>query len=113
MAKVESVLSGPGSQFGSQVELAHFQVAALQQDRLVLITPNASWATRLRMHAPSMLHFLQGSGYAQLAHIDIRVAPLSRQIDQPKIPREISPAAKNALNLMAGLFKKINNDRTK
>ena len=111
LARLESLLSGPGSQFGSQNELANFQVAALHQDRLVLITPTAALATRLRMQTQAMLHFLRASGYAQLAHIDVRVAPLAREIAKPKTPKKPSPAAKLALNLMSDMSKKIDKDR--
>jgi hypothetical protein len=111
LARLESLLSGPDSQFGSQDEPANFQVAALHQDRLVLITPTAAWATRLRMQTQAMLHFLRASGYAQLAHIDVRVAPLAREVAKPKTPKKPSPAAKLALNLMSGMSRKIDKDR--
>jgi len=111
LAKVESLLSGPDSPFGGQHEPANFQVAALHQDRLVLITPTAAWATRLRMQTQAMLHFLRDSGYAQLAHVDVRVAPLTREVVKPKTPKKPSPAAKLALNLMSGMSRKIDKDR--
>lgn len=111
LARLESLLSGPGSQFICQNEPANFQVAALHQDRLVLITPTAAWATRLRMQTQAMLHFLRASGYAQLAHIDVRVAPLAREVVKPKTPKKPSPAAKLALNLMSGMSRKIDKDR--
>jgi hypothetical protein len=109
LAEVESVLAG----FGSQGELGNFQVAAMQHDRLVLITPTASWATRLRMQAQAMLRFLRASGYPQLGHIEVLVAPIARQVATPKTPKKTSPAAKTALNLMSSLSQKIDSNRPK
>jgi len=109
LAEVESLLSD----FMSQGELGNFQVAALQQDRLVLITPTAAWATRLRMQSQPMLRFLRTSGYAQLVHIEVLVAPLARQVATPKIPKKASPAAKFALNLMSSMSQKIDTNRSK
>ncbi len=111
LVRLESLLSGPDSQFGRQDEPANFQVAALHQDRLVLITPTAAWATRLRMQTQAMLHFLRASGYSQLAHIDIHVAPLTREVAKPKTPKKPSQAAKLALNLMSDMSRKIDKDR--
>jgi hypothetical protein len=108
LARVESLLAG----CSSHTSVANFQVAAVQQDRLVLITPNAAWATRLRMQTQPMLHFLQASGYAQLGHIDIRVAPLTGEPATQKTQRKPSAAAKLALNLMSSMSKKIDSDRT-
>jgi hypothetical protein len=80
---------------------AQFQVAVMREDRLVLVTPTAAWATRLRMQAEQMLHSLQASGYEQLRHIDIRVAPLHHEPLAKKIRRQLSPAAELALKLMS------------
>ena len=55
---------------------AQFQVAAARKNRLILISPSASWATRLRMQAPRLISSLQAAGARQIEHIDIRVAPL-------------------------------------
>lgn len=102
LARVESVLGGHTSP-----ELAgQFQVAAMRQDRLVLLTPTASWATRLRMQAGEMLNFLQSSGYEYLRHIDIRVAPLSRKPVEIPVRKPLSPAAEFALGLMTQLSGK-------
>ena len=77
-----------------------FQVANIRQDRLVLVTPTASWATRLRMQAPQYLSVLQTHGYGQIRHIDIRVAPLHREADVERSRRSLSPAASYALEQM-------------
>ena len=55
---------------------AQFQVAAARKNRLILISPSASWATRLRMQAPRLISSLHAAGVRQIEHIDIRVAPL-------------------------------------
>lgn len=78
----------------------------MRQDRLVLLTPTASWATRLRMQAGEMLNFLQSSGYEYLRHIDIRVAPLSRKPVEIPVRKPLSPAAEFALGLMTQLSGK-------
>jgi hypothetical protein len=80
-----------------------FQVAAIRQDRLILVTPSASWATRLRMHTHSMLQTLQQSGYEQLRFIDMRVAPLSLEPEKPRVQKQVSPAAKLAFKHMSQL----------
>ncbi len=80
-----------------------FQAAAIRQDRLILVTPSASWAMRLRMHTNLMLRALQQSDHEHLRFIDIRVAPLSHETDKPRVHREVSPAAKLAFELMGQL----------
>ena len=100
LARMESLLADySGPQMAAQ-----FQVAAMHADRLVLLTPTASWATRLRMQAEQMLHFLQASGYKQLRYIDIRVAPLHHEPVEKKVRRRLSPAAELALKLMSRFF---------
>lgn len=97
LAGLESLLADyTGPQLAAQ-----FQVAALRKDRLVLLTPTAIWATRLRMQAVPMLHFLQASGFEQVRHIDIRVAPLHREPVAEKTQRKLSPAAELAFKLMS------------
>ena len=41
---------------------AEFQVAAARKNRLILISPSASWATRLRMEAPHLIKSLHAAG---------------------------------------------------
>lgn len=81
----------------------HFQVGAIRQNRLILISPSASWATKLRMEAPGILRSLHSSGYTQIEHVDIRVAPLVEQRETPRKRRTLSPAAQQALEQMARL----------
>lgn len=86
---------------------ARFQVANIRQSRLVLLAPSAAWATRLRMQAPQLLEALHGAGFPQVDRVDVRVdvraAPL---VEQPtdRIPKELSPAARQALDRMARLW---------
>ena len=81
----------------------HFQVAAVRKNRLILVTPTAALATRLRMQAPQLIRSLQKSNLAFIEHIDIRVAPLVEQKEQPRKKRPLSPAARQALDYMAEL----------
>ena len=82
---------------------SQFQVAAVRKNRLILITPTASWATRLRMQAPQIIGSLHQAGVSSVEHIDIRVAPLVEQKREQRKPRALSAAAKQALQYMAQL----------
>lgn len=79
---------------------AHFQVATVKNQRLVVITPSATWATLLRMQVRSMLDTLHQAGYPEIKSIDIRVAPLVEPREEPRKRRPLSPAAKQALEAM-------------
>ena len=80
-----------------------FQVAAARKNRLILISPTASWATRLRMQAPQIISSLHAAGVTKIEHIDIRVAPLVKQSTETRSGRPLSDAAKTALENMAEL----------
>jgi hypothetical protein len=80
-----------------------FQVAAARKNRLILISPTAVWATRIRMHAPQLINSLHAAGITSIEHIDIRVAPLVRQERQSRSRRPLSAAAKQAFDHMACL----------
>jgi len=80
-----------------------FQVAAMRQDRLILVTSSATWATRLRMQSGQMLSILHQSGYKHIRHIDLRVAPIHQDPQETRTRRQKSPAAKIALDLMSQL----------
>ena len=82
---------------------AQFQVAAARKNRLILISPNASWATRLRMQAPRLISSLHAAGVRQIEYIDIRVAPLANLPAEKRSKRPLSAAAKQALGHMAHL----------
>jgi len=80
---------------------AHFQVGTIRENRLILISPSASWATMLRMQAPQLIKSLQKAGYTHLEHIDIRVAPLVEPRASLRKRRALTPAAQQALDQMA------------
>ena len=82
---------------------AHFQVGTIRENRLILISPSASWATTLKMQAPQLIKSLHRAGYTEIEHIDIRVAPLVEQRESPRKRRALSPAAQQALDLMSQL----------
>jgi hypothetical protein len=82
---------------------AHFQVANLRQNRLVLQASSPAWATRLRMQAADVLAILQRSGYPELDEVEVRVAPLTAPPAPQPGKKPLSPAAEQALALMARL----------
>jgi hypothetical protein len=85
-------------------ELAdHFQLAAIRNGRMLLITPAAAWATRLRMQAPELLGALHRAGYPDIERIDVRVAPLVEQSTEKRKKKELSQAARQALGAMSRL----------
>ncbi|MBT8048819.1 MAG: DUF721 domain-containing protein [Xanthomonadales bacterium] len=97
LMQVERLLAG-----ALEADLAsHFQVAAIRENRLILISPSASWATRLKMQAPQMIGTLHRAGHSEIEHIDIRVAPLTEQRPAARKKRELSPAARQALDIIA------------
>jgi hypothetical protein len=122
--RVGEVLSNPGSRLGGLLQRAaymmqleslisglldpdlavQFQVAAARKNRLILISPTAAWATRLRMQAPQLINSLQAAGITEIEHIDIRVAPLIRHAAESRSRRPLSSAAQQALDRMV-LFK--------
>jgi len=99
LMQIEHLLSG----FLDARLAAHFQVAAIRENRLILIAPTASWATMLRMQAPQLIESLHRAGHGEIEHIDIRVAPLAEQRVTSRKRRTLSPAAQQALDLMAQL----------
>ena len=98
LCHAESILFGHAGP-----ETPHFRVAAIHPNRIVLLTPTAAWATRLRMQSEQMLRILQSSGYERIRHIDIRVAPVARETPDRKTAKQKSPAAERAFRLMADL----------
>ena len=85
---------------------AHFQVANLRQNRLVLLASSPAWATRLRMQAADLLAFLRRSGHPELIEVEVRVAPLTAPPPPKPGRKALSPAAEQALALMARLRAK-------
>ena len=99
LIRIEHLLAG----FLEPGLAAHFQVGTIRENRLILISPSASWATTLRMQAAQLIKSLHRAGYTEIEHIDIRVAPLVEQRESPRKRRALSPAAQQALDLMAQL----------
>ena len=89
---------------------AQFQVAAQRQDRLVLLAPSATWATRLRMQSGQMLEFLHSAGFANIKYIDIRIAPLGRSAPETPGRKHTSAAAELALDQMRSLVGRQGDD---
>lgn len=82
---------------------SQFQVANIRQNRLILLAPSASWATRLRMATAELLEALHQAGFTELREIDIRVAPLIESEAAPPAEKPLSAAARQALALMSRL----------
>jgi hypothetical protein len=85
---------------------SHFQVANIRQNRLILLAPSASWATRLRMSTAELLETLHQAGFTELRKIDIRVAPLIKSEAALPAEKPLSAAARQALALMSRLGAK-------
>ena len=81
----------------------HFKVANVRDQKLVLLTPGAAWATRLRMQAPQILELLRVAGVSDVQDIEIRVAPLPTEPVDQRRSRPLTPAASQALGSMARL----------
>ncbi len=99
LLRIEQLLSG----FLDPEIATQFQVAALRENRLILISSSASWATQLRLHAPQLIKRLNQAGFPEIEHIDIRVAPLTSRRQDPRKKRTLSPAARQALDVMSHL----------
>ena len=80
-----------------------FRVAAIHGKRLLVITPSATWASRLKMQAPELLETLHQAGFTNIRFIEVRVAPLTVPRDEQRVRKRLSPAARQALDLMEHL----------
>lgn len=87
-----------------------FQVATVRRNRLILISPSASSATRLKMMADRMLEILDDNGFDGIDHVDLRVAPLSGRETDEKRSKTLSPAARKALDSMSEMLEKRSKD---
>ncbi len=101
LARLDSLLSG----FFDPELATRFQVANLRQGLLILITPSASLATRLKLQAPEMLEFLHAAGIHRVHDVEIRVAPLQKPEPEARHRREASPAAAEAAKFIEQLTK--------
>jgi hypothetical protein len=57
---------------------ANVQAAAVHDNCLILVTPSAALATRLRMDSDVLLQSLEAAGVKGISQLKIRTAPLSR-----------------------------------
>ena len=83
---------------------AHMQVATLRDGALTLVTPAATWATRLRMQVPRIIGALNEAGYPEIERINVRVAPLFERPAPFRRKKPLSPAAKQALEQMSRIL---------
>jgi hypothetical protein len=81
------------------------QVANLRQEQLILLTPSASVATRLKVQAAELLDFLHISGHGQIRRLEVRVAPLQQPERVAKVPRATNSAAREAADLINKLTR--------
>ena len=77
------------------------QVAALRDSCLVIITPSAALATRLRMDSESLVRALQNKGVKDVSHIRVRTAPLSRTPELHRRKRQLPEIARQSLERFA------------
>ena len=77
------------------------QVAALHDGCLVIITPSAALATRLRMDSESLLRAIQNTGVKDVNQIRIRTAPLSRAPEIRRRKRKLPEIARQSLERFA------------
>ena len=123
-SRVSEVLTDPHSSLGGMLRRAgllmqfehllssdldpelsgQFQVAAIHGNRVVLVSPGAAWATRLKMQSAQMIGSLRRAGYTDIDKIEIRVAPLVRPRPKPRRKKPLSPAALQALDAMSRLL---------
>lgn len=73
------------------------QVAAVHEHCMVLITPSAALATRLRMDSNSLLGSLQRSGVHGISELKIRTAPLSKPKTITRTRRQLPEIARQSL----------------
>ena len=77
------------------------QVAALHDRCLVLITPSAALATRLRQDSQSLLKALLASGASGIDNIQVRTAPVSRAHKEYRQRRPLPEIARQSLQRFA------------
>jgi hypothetical protein len=78
----------------------HVRVANLRDGLLILVTPVAPIATRLRMEAPQIIERLAERGISRIDEMKVRVEPFPVDPQRPRRKRELSAAAKQALAAM-------------
>jgi hypothetical protein len=77
------------------------QVAELRDGCLTLITPGATWATRLRMQATDIARKLSQANSIDIHHVVVRIAPVRRQNLDKRRKKGLPPVALQALQRFA------------
>lgn len=77
------------------------RAAALRDGALLLITPSATLATRLRLDAAHLVRALQAAGERAVTALEVRVAPLPQGHAETRQPRALSPAAREVFERFA------------
>ena len=77
------------------------RAAALRDGELLLITPSATLATRLRLDAEHLVRALQAAGETSVTRLAVRVAPLPVAQEESRRPRPLSPAAQEVFERFA------------
>jgi len=80
---------------------AQVRVAALREDRLVLLTPSAALATRLRQDSDHLLRSLLAGGIGGITQIQVRVAPLPQPVNEKRKKRQLPEAGRQSLERFA------------
>ena len=80
---------------------AQVQVAAMHDECLVLLTPSAALATRLKMDSDSLLNSLKASGVKGLSQIKVRTAPITRTKKETRHKRQLPECARLSLERFA------------
>jgi len=79
----------------------HVRVAALRDGCLVLITPSAAVATRLKMDGESLLTALRNTGTRGIDRLKIRTAPLPGRRELPRRRKHLPDVARQSLERFA------------
>lgn len=73
------------------------RVAAVRDSCLVLVTPSAALASRLRMDRQSIINSLNASANLRLESLSVKTAPIPRAPSRPRKRRQLSPGTREAL----------------
>jgi hypothetical protein len=76
----------------------YVQVATVHDNCLVLLTPSAALATRLRMDSDSLLKSLHASGVNGISEIKVRTAPVNREIKEVRRKRKLPDIARQSFD---------------
>ena len=70
------------------------RVATIRNGTLVLVTPSAALASRLKMDQASILKSLNSAAGLRLSSLQVRTAPIPRSQEETRKPRKAPPAAR-------------------